>query len=83
MNVRCIPKPIVNAHPPDQRPQFRVDLGRPPWGGISSASNDEPQRDASALGFSGRIIIMALRTEGNQIKCLQLTPNHRRARATR
>jgi hypothetical protein len=26
MNVRCPPKPIVNAHPPDQRPQFRMDL---------------------------------------------------------
>jgi hypothetical protein len=26
MNVRCTPKPIVNAHPPDQRPQFRMDL---------------------------------------------------------
>jgi hypothetical protein len=26
MNVRGTPKPIVNAHPPDQRPQFRMDL---------------------------------------------------------
>jgi len=26
MNVRCTPKSIVHAHPPDQRPQFRVDL---------------------------------------------------------
>jgi hypothetical protein len=26
MNVRCTPKPIVNAHPPDQRPQFPMDL---------------------------------------------------------
>src|SRR6266550_1580013 len=26
MNVRCTPKPIVNAHPPDQRSQFRIDL---------------------------------------------------------
>src|SRR5262249_39566837 len=26
MNVRCTPKPIVHAHPPDQRPQFRSDL---------------------------------------------------------
>src|SRR2546428_8052029 len=26
MNVRCTPKPIVNAHPPDQRSQFRTDL---------------------------------------------------------
>src|ERR1700730_4858770 len=25
MNVRRTPKPIVNAHPPDQRPQFCVD----------------------------------------------------------
>jgi hypothetical protein len=26
INVRCTPKSIVHAHPPDQRPQFRVDL---------------------------------------------------------
>src|SRR5262249_11051211 len=26
MNVWCTPKPIVHAHPPDQRPQFRSDL---------------------------------------------------------
>src|SRR6266516_5977127 len=26
MNVRCTPKPIVNAPPPDQRPQFPMDL---------------------------------------------------------
>jgi hypothetical protein len=26
MNVGCTPKPIVHAHPPDQRPQFRTDL---------------------------------------------------------
>ena len=26
MNVRCTPKPIVNAHPQDQRLQFRRDL---------------------------------------------------------
>src|SRR5215831_17770587 len=26
MNVRCTPKPIVHAHPPDQRPQFHSDL---------------------------------------------------------
>src|SRR5215813_14878355 len=26
MNVRRTPKPIVNADPPDQRPQFRMDL---------------------------------------------------------
>jgi hypothetical protein len=26
MNVRCTPEPIVNAHSPDQRPQFRMDL---------------------------------------------------------
>jgi hypothetical protein len=26
MNMRCTPKPIVNAHPPDQRPQFPRDL---------------------------------------------------------
>jgi hypothetical protein len=25
MNVRCTPKPIVHAHPPDQRSQFRMD----------------------------------------------------------
>jgi hypothetical protein len=26
MNVRGTPKPIVHAHSPDQRPQFRMDL---------------------------------------------------------
>jgi hypothetical protein len=29
MNARCAPQPILNAHPPDQRPQIHVDSGRP------------------------------------------------------
>src|SRR5262245_14970088 len=33
MNMRCTPKPIVNAHPPDQRPQLRMDL-RPASRGV-------------------------------------------------
>src|SRR5262245_2619433 len=48
MNVWCTPKPIVHAHPPSTPaiPQrFAAGL---PGSGISSASNGEVQRDASA-----------------------------------
>ncbi|MCA6113166.1 hypothetical protein [Bradyrhizobium cenepequi] len=32
MNTRCSPKRIIDAHSPDQRPQFSIDLRSPsPW----------------------------------------------------
>jgi hypothetical protein len=30
VDARCAPKRVLDAHPPDQRPQVRVDLRRPP-----------------------------------------------------
>src|SRR6266511_1164836 len=37
MNVRGTPKQVVNAHPPDQRPQIR---GRPPRSTLSTTTNN-------------------------------------------
>jgi hypothetical protein len=51
MNARRAPEQILNAHPPDQRPQvrtyFRTAL---PGSGISSANSAESRHDASARG---------------------------------
>jgi hypothetical protein len=30
MNARCTPKPVLNAHSSDQRPQTGIDPRRPP-----------------------------------------------------
>jgi len=59
VRVRRALQPILNAHPPDQRPQSI--LGDLPGCGISTANTDE-SRHTSILG---RMIVMAFRTEGN------------------
>src|SRR5262245_52687089 len=66
MNPRCTPKPIFNAHLPDQCPQICGDL-RPtshlPRFPTPVATN--PAR-CQRITVSGRMIVMALRTDGNQ-----------------
>src|SRR5260221_8563684 len=63
MNVRCTPKPIVNAHPPDQRSQFRIDL-RPASRGAGFPAPVATKPSAMPRVF-GRMISMALRTDGH------------------
>jgi hypothetical protein len=67
MDVRCTPKadcPRSSARSTPAIPHgFAADL---PRSGISRASSGEIQRDASAQGVSGRMIIMALKIDGHQ-----------------
>src|SRR6266446_4184980 len=61
MNARCAPKQILNAHTPDQCPQIRTDL---------RSASQVPRFPAPVrcqrTRVSGRMVVMALRTDGNQ-----------------
>src|SRR6516162_8848290 len=65
MNTRGAPQWIVNAHPPDQRAQVRVDLRTAPreWD-FHRQYRRKPAR-CQRTRVSGRMIVMALRTDGN------------------
>src|SRR4030088_2927679 len=65
MDARRSPQRIVNAHPPDQRAQVRVDLRPASKGpGFPTPVQAEAGAGPSHEG-SGRKMVMALRTDGN------------------
>ena len=65
MDARRSPQRIVDAHPPDQRAQVRVDLRTASKGaGFPTQYQRKPAR-CHRTRVSGRTIVMALRTDGN------------------
>src|SRR5262245_52333497 len=66
MNARCTPKPIFNAYLPDQCPQICGDLR--PTSQVPRFPTPVATKPARCqrITVSGRMILMALRTDGNQ-----------------
>ena len=48
VDTRRSPNRVLDAHPPDQRPQVRINLRPSPPDATSNASNSESRHDASA-----------------------------------
>ena len=65
MDARRAPQRVLDTHPPDQRPQIRSICGRPPKDRDFQRQYRRKPARCQRTRVSGRMIVIAFRTEGN------------------